>query len=130
VLGYNDEVGCFTMRSIVCLSYASRALPRRLIKVPSVGNTMVPERIQLGVLDYVLCVYYKATRHGLVSGSAMSSCIQYPPRATVHCGVRGAGRRIRGLGKRVISRHPSLALCGHLETVPEHSATIKMPERK
>jgi hypothetical protein len=27
---------------------------------------MVLERIQYGVLDYVLCVYYKATRHGLV----------------------------------------------------------------
>jgi hypothetical protein len=52
------------------------------------------------------------------------------PMATVHRGVRGAGRRIRGLGKRVISRHPSPALRGHLETVPEHSATIKMPERK
>jgi hypothetical protein len=24
---------------------------------------MVPERIQLGVLDYVLCMYYKATRY-------------------------------------------------------------------
>jgi hypothetical protein len=52
------------------------------------------------------------------------------PMATVHCGVHGAGGRIRGLGKRVISRHPSPALRGHLETVPEHSATIKLPERK
>jgi hypothetical protein len=52
------------------------------------------------------------------------------PSATVPCGVRGVGRRIRGLGKRVISRHPSLALRGHLDTVPEHSATINLPERK
>jgi hypothetical protein len=52
------------------------------------------------------------------------------PVATVHRGVRGAGGRVRGLGKRVISRHPSPALRGHLETVPEHSATIKLPERK
>jgi hypothetical protein len=52
------------------------------------------------------------------------------PRATVHCGVRGAGGRIRGLGKRVISRHPSPALHRHLETVPKHSATIKLPEQK
>jgi hypothetical protein len=52
------------------------------------------------------------------------------PVATVHRGVRGSGGRIRGLGKRVISRHPSPALHGHLETVPEHTATIKLPERK
>jgi hypothetical protein len=51
VLGYNDEVGCFAMRLAVCLSCASRAPPRRLIKELGVGNTMVPERIQLGVLD-------------------------------------------------------------------------------
>jgi hypothetical protein len=52
------------------------------------------------------------------------------PVATVHRGVRGLGGRVRGLGKRVISRHPSPAPRGHLETVPEHSATIKLPERK
>jgi hypothetical protein len=34
------------------------------------------------------------------------------------------------MGKRVISRHPSRALRGHLDTVPEHSATINLPERK
>jgi hypothetical protein len=52
------------------------------------------------------------------------------PMATVPYGVHGAGGRMRGLGKRVISHHPSPALCGHLDTVPEHSATIKLPERK
>jgi hypothetical protein len=52
------------------------------------------------------------------------------PTATVPHGVRGVGGRIRGLGKRVISRHPSPALRGHFDTVPEHSATIKLPERK
>jgi hypothetical protein len=52
------------------------------------------------------------------------------PTATVLHGVRGAGGRIRGLGKRVISRHLSLALRGHLDTVLEHSATIKLPEQK
>jgi hypothetical protein len=52
------------------------------------------------------------------------------PVATVHRGVRGSGGRVCGLGKRVISRHPSPTLRGHLETVPEHSATIKLPERK
>jgi hypothetical protein len=52
------------------------------------------------------------------------------PVATVHRGVRGSGGHVRGLGKRVISRHPSPALRGHLETVPEHSATIRLPERK
>jgi hypothetical protein len=51
VLGYNDEVGYFAMRLAVCLSYASRASPRRLIKAPGVGYMMVLERIQLGVLD-------------------------------------------------------------------------------
>jgi hypothetical protein len=44
------------------------------------------------------------------------------PVAAIHHGVRGAGGRIRGLGKRVIFSHPSPALRGHLETVPEHSA--------
>jgi hypothetical protein len=52
------------------------------------------------------------------------------PAATVPRGVHGAGGHIRGLGKRVISRHPSPALRGHLDTVPEHSATINLPERK
>jgi hypothetical protein len=52
------------------------------------------------------------------------------PVVTVHHGVRGSGGRFRGLGKRVISRHPSPALRGHLETVPKHTATIKLPERK
>jgi hypothetical protein len=52
------------------------------------------------------------------------------PMATVSHGVRGAGGRMRGLGKRVISRHPSPALRGHLDTVSEHSATIKLPEQK
>jgi hypothetical protein len=52
------------------------------------------------------------------------------PMATVHRGVRGSGGRMRGLGKRVISRHPSPALRGHLETVPESTATIKLPKRK
>jgi hypothetical protein len=48
----------------------------------------------------------------------------------VHFGVRGSGRRMRGLGKRVISRNPSLSLRGHLETVSESAATIKLPDRK
>jgi hypothetical protein len=52
------------------------------------------------------------------------------PVATVHRGVRSAGGRVLGLGKRVISRHPSPALRGHLETVPEHSTTINLPEWK
>jgi hypothetical protein len=52
------------------------------------------------------------------------------PVATIRRGVRGAGGCIRGIGKRVISRHPSPALRGNLETVPESSATIKLPERK
>jgi hypothetical protein len=52
------------------------------------------------------------------------------PITTVPRGVRGAGGRVCGLGKRVISRHPSPALRGHLDTVPEHSATINLPERK
>jgi hypothetical protein len=52
------------------------------------------------------------------------------PVATVHRGVHGSGGRMRDLGKRVISRHPSLALRGHLETVPESTATIMLPDRK
>jgi hypothetical protein len=52
------------------------------------------------------------------------------PVATVHRGVHGSGKHARGLGKRVISRHPSPALRGHLETIPESAATIKLPDRK
>jgi hypothetical protein len=52
------------------------------------------------------------------------------PITAVRHGVRSADGHIRGLGKRVISRHPSPALRGHLDTVPEHSATINLPERK
>jgi hypothetical protein len=52
------------------------------------------------------------------------------PIAMVPRGVRGVGGHVRGLGKRVISRHLSPALHGHLDTVPEHSATINLPERK
>jgi hypothetical protein len=52
------------------------------------------------------------------------------PITSVPRGVRGSGGRIRGLGKRVISRHPSTALRGHLDTVPEYSATINLPEWK
>jgi hypothetical protein len=52
------------------------------------------------------------------------------PVVAIPHGVRGAGGCIRGMGKRVISRHPSPALCGHLDTMPEHSATINLPKRK
>jgi hypothetical protein len=50
------------------------------------------------------------------------------PVATVHRGICGSSGRMRGLGKRVISRHPSPALHDHLETVPESTATIKLPD--
>jgi hypothetical protein len=52
------------------------------------------------------------------------------PTTAVRRGVRGSGGRMRGIGKRVISHHPSPALRGQLETVPESVATIKLPERK
>jgi hypothetical protein len=52
------------------------------------------------------------------------------PIIAVPHGVRGAGGRIRGLDKRVLSRHPSPALRDHLDTVPEHTATINLPAWK
>jgi hypothetical protein len=52
------------------------------------------------------------------------------PVATIRCGVRGSSGHMRGLGKRVISCHPSPALRGHLETAPESTATIKLPDWK
>jgi hypothetical protein len=52
--GYNGCVGrdaiCYVL-AISWLSRASRAPPRRLIKAPGVGITVVPGRIQYGVLD-------------------------------------------------------------------------------
>jgi hypothetical protein len=59
-----------------------------------------------------------------------SSPVAEDPVATVRRGVCGSGGRMRGLGKRVISRHPSLTLHGHLETVPESTAIIKLPDMK
>jgi hypothetical protein len=50
--------------------------------------------------------------------------------AAVRRGVRGSSGRMRGIGKRVISRHPSPALCGQLETILESAATIKLPKGK
>jgi hypothetical protein len=52
------------------------------------------------------------------------------PAATERRFVGVAGGCIRGLGKRIISRRPSPALRGHLETAPEHSATIRLPKQK
>jgi hypothetical protein len=61
---------------------------------------------------------------------AEEEIVEDEPTATVPRHVRSAGGRIRGQGKRVISRYPSPALRGHLDTMPEHSATINLPERK
>jgi hypothetical protein len=52
------------------------------------------------------------------------------PATAVRCGVRGSSGCLCGIGKRVISRHPSPTLHGQLKTVPESAATIKLPERK
>jgi hypothetical protein len=50
--------------------------------------------------------------------------------AAVRRRVCDSGGRMRVIGKRVISRHPSPALRGLLETMPGSAATIKLPERK
>jgi hypothetical protein len=52
------------------------------------------------------------------------------PAAAVHRWVRGSGGRMRSISKRVISCHPSPALCGQLKTVPESATMIKLPEQK
>jgi hypothetical protein len=52
------------------------------------------------------------------------------PVAAVRRRICGSGGCMRGFGKMVISRHPSLALRGHLGTVPESTATIKLPKWK
>jgi hypothetical protein len=64
------------------------------------------------------------------AGPSQEEHVAEEPVAAVHRRVRGSGGRMRGIGKRVISRHPSLALRGQLETVPESAVTIKLPERK
>jgi hypothetical protein len=63
-------------------------------------------------------------------GPSQEEPIAEEPATTVHRGVRGSGGRMRGIGKRVISCHPSPALRGQLETLPEFATTIKLPERK
>jgi hypothetical protein len=50
--------------------------------------------------------------------------------AAVRRGVRGSGRRMCGIGKRVMSHHPAPILHGQLETIPKSAATIKLPEQK
>jgi hypothetical protein len=64
------------------------------------------------------------------TGPSQEEPIAEEPVAAVHCGVHGSSRRMHDFGKRVISRHPSPALHGHLDTAPESTATIKLPERK
>jgi hypothetical protein len=57
--GYNGCVGryvicyvfCYAIDLIAKLSRASRAPPRQIIKAPGMGITVVPERIQYGVLE-------------------------------------------------------------------------------
>jgi hypothetical protein len=63
-------------------------------------------------------------------GPSQEEPIAEEPAAAVHHGVRVSGGRMRGIGKRVISHHPSPPLRGQLETMPESAATIKLPERK
>jgi hypothetical protein len=75
----------------------------------------------------------KRHKSSLLAEEERQSCeepIAEEPAATVRRVVGVAGGRICGLGKRIISRRPSPALCGHLETAPEHTATIKLPEQK
>jgi hypothetical protein len=64
------------------------------------------------------------------AGPSQEEPIAKKPVAAVRHGVHGLGGCMRGFGKRVISRHPSPALRGHLDTTPESTATIKLPERK
>jgi hypothetical protein len=52
------------------------------------------------------------------------------PAAPVHRRIRGSGGRMCGVGRKIISRHPSPALRAQLENVPECAATIQLPERK
>jgi hypothetical protein len=89
-------------RKIVCCLVPQGLLHAGLIKAPGVGYMMVPERIQLGVLDKVLCMYYKATRHGPVFGSAISSCVQY------RRGLPATGPPGRRICHTTLMGHPGL----------------------
>jgi hypothetical protein len=57
VLDYNEEVGYLAMRSVINLAielsllFSQGLLHAGLIKATGVGYMLVPERIQLGVLD-------------------------------------------------------------------------------
>jgi hypothetical protein len=64
------------------------------------------------------------------AGPSQEEPMAEEPAIAIRRGVRGSSGRMHGIGKRVISLHPSPALCGQLETVPESAATIKLPERK
>jgi hypothetical protein len=64
------------------------------------------------------------------AGPSQEEPVAEEPAAAVHRCVRGSGGRMCGIGKRVISCHPSPALRGQLKTVPKSAAMIKLPEQK
>jgi hypothetical protein len=64
------------------------------------------------------------------AGPSQEEPIADEPVSTVHREVCGSGGRMRVIGKRVISHHPSPTLHGQLETMPESATTIKLLERK
>jgi hypothetical protein len=64
------------------------------------------------------------------AGPSQEEPMAEEPVVAIRRGVRGSGMRMCGVGKRVISRHPSPALRGQLETISKSAATIKLPERK
>jgi hypothetical protein len=73
---------------------------------------------------------HKASPMAGDAGPSQEEPIAEEPAVAVHHGVRGSGGCMCGIGKRVISRHPSPALRGQLENMPESAATIKLPKQK
>jgi hypothetical protein len=50
--------------------------------------------------------------------------------ATEHREVCGSGGRMRGVGRKILSRHPTPALRAEIDVIPESAATIQLPKRK
>jgi hypothetical protein len=64
------------------------------------------------------------------TGPAYEEVTTEEPAAPVSRRICGTGGCMCGIGGRIISHHPALALPALLETIPESATTIQLPERK
>jgi hypothetical protein len=64
------------------------------------------------------------------AGPSHEEVMAEEPAVPVHHRILGSGGCMHGVGGRIISCHPSPALCADLETMREFAATFQLPKRK